>query len=115
MYFGAYIIWALIQKRARPKPGPGSYRPLSTPYGGPGYGGPSEDVYELNNPNQPSPRYTGGGAGGSTSYAPPREEVPGRYEPQRYEGDRFVDRAPEPYDPPRRFEEPVQRYGSPGR
>ena len=120
MYFGAYVIWALIQKRARPKANPGAYTRLSTPgaYGQPGYGGPREEVFELNNPNQPSPRYTGGGGGGypqQTGYVPPREEVPGRYEPQRYESERFVDRAPEPYDPPRRFEEPVPRYGSPGR
>jgi len=118
MYFGAYVIWALIQKRARPKPRPGSYRPLSTPgpYGQPAYG-QDEQLYELN-PARTSPRYTGGSSGGfseqQTGYFSPRAEVPGRYEPQRNE-ERFVDRAPEPYDPPRRFEEPVQRFGSPGR
>ena len=100
IYFFAYVILAFIRRRAG-KHGGVAYTPAPGPYELNPYQGSQVNLL----PGQPQ--------GSAPRYSPP---LPGRYEPDRYDsGDnRYVDRPPEPYDPPRRqFEDPVQRFGSP--
>ena len=103
IYFFAYVILAFVRRRAS-KHGSVAYTPAPGPYELNPYQGSQVNLL----PNQP-------GGGAAQYYQPPAGGVPGRYEPDRFDGgDRYMDRPPEPYDPPRRqFDEPVQRYGSP--
>jgi hypothetical protein len=96
MYFGAYVILRLIQKRAKVKHTGETYGIAPTPGFAPTpYARAPAETYEMN-PTQTD-----------TSYA-------GRYEPER---ERLYDPPVQrPYqDNPRPYDEPpVPRYGSPG-
>lgn len=90
-YFFGYVIMRWVQRR----------RGRKAPYvPAPGY--------ELNPYERDQEGLLRGGAapGAGGRYSPP--VLP----PVGFEGG-YRDRTPEPYDPPRRYEEPIARYGSP--